>query len=105
MVFAPIIIDTNMRDLFVPHGFVIRQPQSKVLLVVIILVKNQIVVESLGYLENDFLFVTFFIVGVNQHELVVVCHVEVLLYLFIGVDVLLYFDFFLLDGKLSILVF
>jgi hypothetical protein len=101
------IVDADVADLGVPNVEVVVLPNEVVVEVVVFDVGVWLVLVCLGDLEDDVcLLLLALVVGVYQHVLVVVGHVEVLVH-DLGLAILLLvleLDFLLLDGELSVLV-
>ena len=102
VVFAPVVVDADVTYLLVLTEVVVSHSLFIIILVVVIHIWVLIVLELLGQLKDDLLFLLIVVVGVDQHVLVVIGHVEVLFELLEVVIVNLQLHLLLLDCELSI---
>lgn len=107
MILVPVAVIANVRDLLVLAILVVELPLLEIVVVVVLLIFLEDVVRVLlGDLQDDLvLLVQVVVVGINQHELVIVGHVVVLLnFLDREISLILDHDGVFLDEELWILM-
>lgn len=105
VVLAVVCVDADMTHFLVQFVEIVSFAHIEVVLVIVFNVWVGVVLEALGQCLDDILLLVFvFIIGVHEHVLVVISHIEVLLYClrFFRILILQYLDFFLLDCELCI---
>ena len=102
VILASVRVVTDMRDLFVFFLFVVQLSLLEIIFILIVDIVDNHVCMILSNLENDcILLIQILVVWIHQHELIVVCHVIVLINFLVFVDDV-QFDLVFLNQKLWI---
>ena len=102
MILASVVVDADMTHLLVLRLVVVSHSFLVVILVIIIFIRVSVVLEPLSKFEDHFLLLFWLVVWIDQHVLVVVGHVKVLVKVFIKLVTNLEMYLFHLNSKLGV---
>lgn len=104
VVLAAVLVNADMAHFLVLCLQVVLLAHVIIILIIVVNVRVGAVLVSLGKLENHLVLLGFiFVVWIDQHVLIVICHVEVLLHL-LGLSVYRKGHLFVLNCELRVLM-